>query len=53
MAEVLSSDNVPANLDAGRNGSPMLKVADGLEQVAVQQGASPCWPVILFLGFDA
>ena len=28
MAEVLSSDNVPVNLDAGRNGSPMLKVAD-------------------------
>ena len=28
VAEVLSSDNVPVNLDAGRNGSPMLKVAD-------------------------
>jgi hypothetical protein len=28
VAEVLSSDNVPVNLDAGRIGSPMLKVAD-------------------------
>ena len=28
VAEVLSSDNVPVNLDAGRNGSPILKVAD-------------------------
>ena len=28
VAEVLSSDNVPVNLDAGRNGSPMLKVTD-------------------------
>ena len=28
VAEVLSSDKLPANLDAGRNGSPMLKVAD-------------------------
>ena len=25
---MLSSDDVPVNLDAGRNGSPMLKVAD-------------------------
>ena len=33
---------------------PCLRwLTDGLEQVAVQQGASPCWAVILFLGFDA
>ena len=33
---------------------PCLRwLTDGLEQVAVQQGASPCWAVILFVGFDA
>ena len=28
MVEIISSDIVPVNLDAGRNGSPMLKVTD-------------------------
>ena len=27
-------------------------LTDGLEQVAVQQGASPCWAVILFLAYS-
>jgi len=31
---VLSSDNVPVNLDAGRNGSPMLKVTDSCNDLA-------------------
>jgi hypothetical protein len=28
IEDIGDSDNVPVNLDAGRNGSPMLKVAD-------------------------
>jgi hypothetical protein len=41
----LSSDNVPVNLDAGRNGSPMLKVTD--RWIRTRRGALQKVPSLL------
>ena len=51
---MLSSDNVPVNLDAGRNGSPMLKVTD--RWIRTSGRSTRSFSMLgghLFLGFDA